>query len=573
MRAMQTGNDEILREALLDLAKARAHEERQRRKTEALLAGLRVLIKPMESSRMFRELLAVMREIINFEEAFVLMRRVEGSLMSTVSTSDAFLAGRWTPRAMFNRVLEGHPATVFNVGLIEEWQQQPAEILGLVKSALHVPLRGGQQAAILVCTHSRPSFFSRNHQRLAENFSTLAAQALLNAERQQMETQLFQARKMEALGILAGGIAHDFNNILTPIIIHSQMALLEPDSPPAIRQNLRQIEQAAERATGLIRQILDFNSQGRHEPRPIRLGPVIKEALQLLRSTIAPSIEMAYRQQAENDLVAADPTQMLQVIMNLALNAAHAMRETGGRLDLSLAAADPPLTLSLLEAGEKSWLKLVISDTGPGIPPENIDRIFDPFFTTKNKGEGSGMGLAVVHGIITKHRGTITVYSEPERGTSFEIRLPEIPDHDREAGIAAKLATLPGGRERILFVDDELPVVDAFAPMLGRLGYRVDTSTSSVAALEIIRANPAGCDLLITDYNMPGLDGGELAREVKRIKPLMPVIICTGFIGPADEAACRDMGVAAYITKPFNMNDLAVVIRRTLDENLSPQDK
>lgn len=558
-------NSEILRETLLDLARSREDEERQRRTSEALLAGLRVLIKPAESSRMFLELLEVMREVLDFEDAFVLLRRPDGSLLAAASTSEDLRKYRWWPKTLLNRVLSGQAAAVFDVRMIDEWRQQPRELLDRVRSALHIPLRGGEQAAILVCIHSRRSFFSRSHQRLAEQFSTLASQALLNVERQQMETQLFQARKMEALGILAGGIAHDFNNILTPIVIHSQMAQLEAEANPLLRQSLQQIEQAAERATALISQILDFNRQGRHEPRPIRLGQVIKEATKFLRSTIAPNIEMEYKELCENQTVAADPTQMLQVVMNLSLNAAHAMRERGGKLEITLDQTEAPASIPR-EKKAQQWLKLVVSDSGPGIAPEHIDRIFDPFFTTKARGEGSGMGLAVVHGIIHKHGGIITAYSEPGRGACFEILLPQLAEVDDKTPSNEEKREAPVGNwERVLFVDDELPVVEAFAPMLEKFGYRVDTTTSGEAALESIRNNPKGYDLLITDFNMPGVNGSELARMVKEINPELPIILCTGFSGSVNEESCREIGISAYVTKPFNFNEFARIIRSTLN--------
>ncbi|ADH85578.1 hybrid sensor histidine kinase/response regulator [Desulfurivibrio alkaliphilus] len=560
-------NDELLREALLDLAKARELEERQRRKSEALLTGLRVLIKPADSARMFKELLAVLQEILNFEEAFVLARRPDGSLVPTVATSETMLAGRWLPQAMLQRVLAGRPVTVFDVGQIEEWRQQPAEILAKVSSALHVPLREGEQAAVLVCTHSRRSFFNRNHQRLAENFSTLASQALLNAERQQMEDQLFQARKMEALGILAGGIAHDFNNILTPILINAQMAKLEARDNPILEQSLQQIEQATERAGALIQQILDFNRQGKHEPQPIQLGPIIKEALKFLRSTVAPNIEMEYTKKVDHDMVAADPTQMLQVIMNLALNAAYAMRDSGGRLEIELNAGDrlPPVAAPDAEQQE-SWLKMVVRDHGPGINPEHLHRIFDPFFTTKGKGEGSGMGLAVVHGIVSNHGGTINCYSQPGQGATFEILLPEITGRQPATTGSSPPAEMTGGQETILLVDDELPVVQAFAPNLEKLGYRVDTTTNSEEALAMIRRSPKAYDLLITDYNMPRLNGLELARQVKQTVPQLPIILCTGFSGYLDDEQ-QAQDIATCISKPFSIGEIAAVIRNTLNQD------
>ncbi|MDZ7641399.1 MAG: ATP-binding protein [Desulfurivibrio sp.] len=566
-------DDELLRETLIDLARAREHEERQRRNLESLLAGLQVLIKPMESSRMFKELLQVMQGVLEFSSAFVLTHRPDGSLAATVTTDDIFSHCHWHPEAMLERVLAGKPVTIFDVNEVTEWRTQPAAVLEQVGSALHIPLRNGEQVAILVCTHPRRNFFSRGQQRLAENFSALASQALLNAERQQMETQLFQARKMEALGILAGGIAHDFNNILTPIVINTQMAQLEAGDKKHLQQSLQQIEQAAQRAGGLIQQIQDFNRQGKHDPRPIQLGSAIKEGIKFLRSTLAPNIEMEYKQIVGHDLVAADPTQIIQVVMNLALNAAHAMQESGGRLEIILENAEkaPPVPPPDTPTGD--WLKLVVSDTGPGIAPEHLNRIFDPFFTTKGKGEGSGMGLAVVHGIISRHGGTITVYSEPGQGACFEILLPAIAETTEPAATMDATAPAYGNRERILFVDDELPVIEAFTPMLERLGYRVDTTTSGRAALDILRRHPASYDLLVTDYHMPDLNGDELALAALEINPQLPVVLCTGFSGSLSEQDCRQMGITAYVAKPFRVDQFAATIQRALRQAREDNDK
>ncbi|OGQ87469.1 MAG: hypothetical protein A2512_01070 [Deltaproteobacteria bacterium RIFOXYD12_FULL_56_24] len=382
-------------------------------------------------------------------------------------------------------------------------------------------------------------------------------------ERKSLEEQILQARKMEAVGVLAGGIAHDFNNILTPIMMHTQMVLMDTPAGTSAHHSLEQVQKAAERARDLVRQILDFSRKGKYEPQPMKIGPVIKEGLKFLRSTIPMHIELASKIFTGRDLVRADPTQILQVVMNLTINAAQAMHEKGGRIEITLSEQDeegwlPPPGLPL---GEK-YLKMVVSDTGVGIPSEILPRIFEPYFTTKGKGEGTGMGLAVVHGMVEKHGGAITVKSEPGKGTDFEIFLPLV------AGEAATISDfnqpLPGGRERILLVDDDQAVLAAVAPALARLGYRLTTKTDSLEALAAFRADPSCFDLVITDQTMPGINGSAMASEMLRLRPELPVILCTGFSGKINEEMVRTLGIAALVAKPFGMEDIVQVIRKVL---------
>jgi len=384
-------------------------------------------------------------------------------------------------------------------------------------------------------------------------------------ERKSLEEQIIQARKLEAVGVLAGGIAHDFNNILTPIMMHTQMVLIDTPAGTSAHHSLEQVQKAAERARDLVRQILDFSRKGKYEPQPLKMGPVIKEGLKFLRSTVPLHIELESKIFTGRDLVRADPTQMLQVIMNLTINAAQAMHEKGGKILITLDAQDeegwlPPPGLPL----GKKYLKMVVSDTGVGIPPEILPRIFEPYFTTKGKGEGTGMGLAVVHGLVEKHGGAITVKSEPGKGTDFEIFLPVV------AGEAATLLDysqpLPGGWERILLVDDDPAVAAAVAPALSRLGYRLTTKTDSLDALAAFRADPSRFDLVITDQAMPGINGSAMAEEMLRLRPELPVILCTGFSGKIDEETVKNLGIAALVAKPFGMEEIVPVIRKALDK-------
>lgn len=384
--------------------------------------------------------------------------------------------------------------------------------------------------------------------------------------RKQMETRMQQTGKMEALGVLAGGIAHDFNNILTPILIHTQMALLETAPSSSLHHSLDQVRNAAQRAASLVRQILDFSRQGAHDLLPVKLSLIVKEALKFLRSSIPPAIELSHELRTDRDMVMADPTQMLQMLMNLAINSVQAMEGKKGRLTIRLeeAAAPPVLPVAETQAGpESSWVRLTVSDTGRGIPAENLKKIFDPFFTTKDKGKGTGMGLAVVHGIVTKHGGTISVQSTPGLETTFAILLPRFAGKTVSPP-SQPLPPLVSGNERILVVDDEHAVVDAAVLLLTRLGYQVVSATSGAEALASFRKNPGMFDLVITDYKMPEMTGLDLAAELIRIRSDIPVILSSGFSGPVDEKAARAAGIAAVVAKPFSLNEFAVTVRGLL---------
>lgn len=414
----------------------------------------------------------------------------------------------------------------------------------------------------LIQGRPRELFFLLSATRLqikGEYFVLVSLQEI--SERKALESQLAQARKMESIGVMAGGIAHDFNNILTPIMVHSELARLEVPDNGVAQQSLIQVQLAAERARALVRQILDFSRQGEHAPRPVRMGQMIREALKFLRAAIPSTIEITYEPRTERDTVVADPTQMLQVLMNLAANAAHAMRGRGGRISITLAEAAAE-QLPFAPAPGLPYLKVTIQDTGEGIAPEILDRVADPYFTTKAKGEGTGMGLAVVHGIMEKHGGGLTIRSTVGQGTLVELFLP-LSDQAIPAPTDLN-QELPGGDERILLVDDEAAVVAAVAPILSKLGYRVTSKTSSVEALTLFRADPDRFDLLITDQSMPGLTGIILAGEVLRLMPGFPVIICTGFSAGLDENSARQAGIAALIMKPFAMHELTATIRRIL---------
>jgi PAS domain S-box-containing protein len=384
-------------------------------------------------------------------------------------------------------------------------------------------------------------------------------------EKAKLETQLVQVQKMEAIGTLAGGIAHDFNNILGAIVGFTELTMQSVPRDSQDYHNLNQVLKAGERARDLVKQILTFSRQAAHEKKPIQIGSVIKEALKLLRASLPTTIEIKQNLMAPSALILADPSRIHQIMMNLGANAAHAMREEGGLLEVSLEEASldrddlgqhPNLTPGL-------YVQLVVRDTGQGMDQEVMDRIFEPFFTTKEVGDGTGMGLAVVHGIVKSSGGEIMVSSQPGQGTTFTILLPKVASEVATA--PAVTAPLPTGDESILFIDDEEMLGVMTKGILQKLGYQVVTQTSSLEALKIFQVNPGKFDLVITDQTMPHLTGMQLAKQLRQLRPDIPIILCTGYSEKVSAETIEAEGINDLLMKPFIMRDLAETVRKVLD--------
>jgi len=390
---------------------------------------------------------------------------------------------------------------------------------------------------------------------------------LAEEEKKKLESQLRQTQKLESIGTLAGGIAHDFNNILGVVIGCSELSLLEAPKDNPAHAHLEEIKKAGVRARDLVKQILLFSRQTEQERHPLKPHTHLKEVLKMLRATLPSTIEI--RQNINNDTgtIFADPIQIHQILMNLCTNAAHAMQEKGGILEVSLdkTIIDAEEARQYPDLSPGPYVRLVVSDTGQGMEPLVMERIFDPFFTTKGIGEGSGLGLSVVHGIVKSYHGSITVESELGRGASFQILLPAIV-RPEEAEDAQKFAPPPKGKESILFVDDEQALVNATKGMLERLGYRVSAMSSSIQALETFRSQPDKFDLVITDQTMPKLTGGELAKEILQIRDDIPIILCTGFSETIKPEIAGAMGIREIVMKPVVMSELGRTIRCVLDE-------
>ncbi|MDY6950096.1 MAG: PAS domain S-box protein [Thermodesulfobacteriota bacterium] len=384
-------------------------------------------------------------------------------------------------------------------------------------------------------------------------------------ERKGLEAQLQQAQKMEAIGTLAGGIAHDFNNILGIIVGNAELVMDELPEWYAAQDNLKEVRKACLRAKDMVKQILAFSRQTELERKPVRLEPIIRESVRLLRASIPTTIDIRQHILAESDTVSADATQINQVLINLCTNAAHAMAEEGGVLEVSLEdqELDEDSAREYHELSPGHHVSLTVSDTGHGMEPGVADRVFDPYFTTREVGQGSGMGLSVVHGIVKSHGGVITVKSKPGQGATFRVLLPAVEKGAAPEPEAAE--TIPKGSERILFVDDEQPLVNLARQVLERLGYEVLATSSSLEALEVFRAGPDRFDLVITDMAMPLMAGDRLAKNLIEIRPDIPVILCTGHSERINEERAMAMGIRAFVMKPVVKREIAMTVRKVLD--------
>jgi len=444
----------------------------------------------------------------------------------------------------------------------------------LINNALSVPVVLHGEVIGLLTVANKETGYDEKDQAFLESIAWYIAPVLharlqrdrKEEDKKKLKARLSQAQKMEAIGTLAGGIAHDFNNILAAIIGYAELAILEVPDGSKVKQDLMEIFKAGNRAKDLVQQILTFSRQSDMEKKPVRVSRIVKEALKFLRASLPTTIEI--RENIEKDIgtIEADPTQIHQILMNLCTNAHHAMREEGGILEVTLTNVDmDAYTIRQYpDISSGPYVRLSVSDTGHGITPDVKERIFDPYFTTKGVGEGTGLGLAVVHGIVKDHAGAITVYSETGKGTTFHIFLPVI--EKAEEPKKETMGPLPTGHERILFIDDDPGLVEIGREILGKLGYDVVVKTSSIEALELFREQPDKFDLVITDMTMPNMTGDRLAAELMKIRPDIPTILCSGFSEKMSNEKADALGIKNFLMKPIVMKDLAKTIRKVLDE-------
>jgi len=388
----------------------------------------------------------------------------------------------------------------------------------------------------------------------------------------QLEEQLRLAQKMEAIATLSGGIAHDFNNVLAAIVSNAEMAMDDIQEGSMAREHLDIVLRAGNRGRNLTRQILALSRRGEQQQKSVRIDLIVEECLNLLRASLPSTIRIRQDIKSESVAIMADPSQIHQVIMNLCTNAAHAMGEKEGTLEVGLYGVDLDADAASIHVDlhKGSYLQLSVSDSGHGMDKVVMARLFDPFFTTKEQGKGTGLGLSVAHGIVKDHGGAITVDSNPGEGTTFRVFLPRIPcvEDSMPIEVAEPVNT---GSERILLVDDEEDLVFAGRKMLERVGYDVVVTTDGRQALDLFRHQPSRFDLILTDLTMPHLTGADLAREVLRIRPDIPIILCTGFSsgsgGSISHQEARAMGIRELVTKPFDRTEMTGILRRVLDES------
>jgi PAS domain S-box-containing protein len=385
-------------------------------------------------------------------------------------------------------------------------------------------------------------------------------------DRKNLENQLVQAQKMEAIGTLAGGIAHDFNNILGSISGYTELSLLKNRSQDCRENYLQHVLKACDRAKNLVNQILLFSRQREGEKKPVDVTIIVKEALKLLRASLPSTIKIKLNASVDAFLVIADPTHIHQIIMNLCTNAAHAMRDNGGVLEVSFSRFLASGKTQLINPGFKigPYMHMQVTDTGHGIDPSILDKIFDPFFTTKKQGEGTGLGLSVVYGIIKSYDGIINVESKLGRGSTFDIYLPCVEEENHQVEKERPDISLRGS-ERILVIDDEEDLVTVMEKYLSSLGYDVTTSTSSPDALRIFRDKPDRFDLVITDMTMPQMTGLKLSQEIHTTRPEIPIILSTGYEVSITKTEAQQNGIREFVMKPIRFNEFSVLIRNVLD--------
>ena len=382
------------------------------------------------------------------------------------------------------------------------------------------------------------------------------------AERKRLAEQLSQAQKMESIGTLAGGVAHDFNNFLSMILGNAELALQDTSGHENLYEYLTEIRDAGQKAAGIVRQLLNFSRKNHQEQlKPINAPHVLSDAAKFVRSVLPATIDINTRIPQEAITILGNPVQLNQILINLCTNASQAMEKTGGTLDIEVLKTS---TCEFTAEPGQAYLKITVKDNGPGIDKKNLNKIFEPYFTTKDVGKGTGLGLAVVHGIVKAHNGRIFAHSSPGRGTCFTLYFPTVT-LSADPGTDKHRSTVLKGRESILFVDDETAIVRFSEKALTKLGYRVTTAATPVEAMEIVRQQKQSFDLIVTDMTMPQMTGLQMARKLKPIIPQVPIIICTGYSNRIDlETISRD-GIERILTKPVSVSELAQCIREVLD--------
>ncbi|WP_051261110.1 hybrid sensor histidine kinase/response regulator [Desulfovibrio inopinatus] len=502
------------------------------------------------------------------DERMLLVAAVEQSAEGVVITNSIWQVEYANPA--FGEIIGVHPKDIIgrNVFALSNATPDPSMEEAIQSEIeLHAEwsglVRGKRDAPFVVETVIAP---------VRDDFGRVTSYIILARDvtyEDRLEDRLRQSQKLEAIGTLAGGIAHDFNNILTPIILNTEIALFDIDEDAPIRGPLEDVIRAGEQARDLIKQILTFSRQGEEARHPLFLAPVIKETLKLIRASLPPSVEIEQDLDDAGYQVLAGPAQIHQIVMNLCTNATHAMGLRGGRLSLRLQHRDivnPKTQARSPEVRPGSYLCLDVTDSGHGMNSDIVDRVFEPFFTTKKPGEGTGMGLATVHGIVKSLGGAVWIESELDQGTTVHIYFPAI-SATNERHDPKPIDPLPRGREHILIVDDRGHSLASCSTTLERLGYTVSAVKNPVRAAAMVQAEPDAFDLLVTDHLMPEMNGFELAKKVLSIRPDLPIIVLTGFTGRFLKADVIEQGLTDVVYKPVAASPLAKAVRAALDRS------
>lgn len=427
--------------------------------------------------------------------------------------------------------------------------------------------RKGTIFAVITLHNPSQGTFAAHDREIGAILASYVSEALQTgaavAAMKRQEERMIQSQKLEAIGTLAGGIAHDFNNILSAIVGYTDLSLFSEDLSAPLKRNLEQVKKASQRARDLVRQILSFSRLEESQESVIDIVPIIKEALKLLRASIPASITIERDVVEGIGLIKADPSRIHQVLMNLCTNAAHAMQEKGGTLRVELDRAEQEVPGFGHLTGQRC-IRLRVADTGTGMPAEALARIFDPYYTTKQKGEGTGLGLAMVQGIVGGVGGAVTVESEVGRGSTFDVYLPLVETTPESVRMPVDFV-MPMGSERILFVDDEETLAEMAGEMLRKLGYDVQIMTSGLDALQLFQASAEQYDLIITDQTMPSISGLDLARSIVALRPGVPIILYSGYSAAISADEAREIGIKKVLMKPLSMTLLSQTVRQILD--------
>jgi len=560
---------------------------------EALLTGLRALVLTSDSRDLFTKLIDIMREPLDYESAFVLLLEDDGSLVPAASSDPLFTETVWSSRAMFERVLTGHPTAVFDTERVEEWRIQSEGIRSRARSALHFSIRSKERRAMFVCTSSEPAHFSRNHIRLARRFSVLATQALQNMESEakianleerlaaeakiavlnmklaESEKKLARAKKMEALGLLAGGVAHDLNNILSGIVSYPDLLLMKNDLSLEQRNAIQIIQKSGLKAAAVIEDLVTV-ARGVASPREtVNLNEIIQELIAspeqqtLQRICNAGLIKTELEPELLN--IKASRIHIEKALMNLALNSSDAVRKVlKGQILISThnRYVDQPLKgYEEIQVGE--YAVLAVADNGPGILSQDLERIFEPFYARKIMGKtGTGLGLTIIYNTMRDHDGYINILTG-EQGTTFSLYFPITRDPLKEQTPKIPVEAYRGKGQKILVVDDQEDQRKITSAILTELGYRVEAVSSGEDAVEYLGNHPV--DLIILDMIMPpGINGREAYERITRIRPNQKALIASGYALTDEVRSAQKLGAGCFIRKPFTLEKLGTAVRDEL---------